>query len=274
MYQPYTYLIAWTDHNVFYYGVRWSSTIEGKTPEQDLWVDYFTSSKYVHEFREEHGEPDRIEVRKVFDSADRALEWEMKFLNKIKAIDNQNFLNQSCGNGVWKRRKGHNHSIKTRNKISRSLKGRKLSNETKRKLSEVRLGKKLGPFTEEHKANISKALKGRNNWWNDKVNKNKDKIEKTRQKHLGSKRTEKTRRRISESKKGLTPKNKGSIWIHNPLSSEQRMINKIDIDEYLKLGFKRGSGMSWYTSKVSGEHKQFFLGKTPDENWTKGRICK
>ena len=99
MYQPYTYLIAWTDHNVFYYGVRYSKKIENKLPDQDLWVDYFTSSKYVQEFREEHGEPDRIEIRRVFDSAKKARDWEEKFLRKINAKQRSEWLNFHNGNG-------------------------------------------------------------------------------------------------------------------------------------------------------------------------------
>lgn len=58
----YTYLIGWTKHDVWYYGRRTSKTA---TPD-DLWKTYFTSSKHVKEFREMHGDPDVIDVRKEF----------------------------------------------------------------------------------------------------------------------------------------------------------------------------------------------------------------
>ena len=47
----YTYLIGWTKYNIQYYGVRYA---KGCHPD-DLWKTYFTSSKYVKEFREKNG---------------------------------------------------------------------------------------------------------------------------------------------------------------------------------------------------------------------------
>ena len=38
----YTYYIKWTKQNTHYYGVRIANKTE---PENDLWVEYFTSSK-------------------------------------------------------------------------------------------------------------------------------------------------------------------------------------------------------------------------------------
>ena len=187
MYQPYTYLIEWTDHNVFYYGVRYNQKIRGKTPEQDLWVDYFTSSKYVQEFREEHGDPDRIEVRKVFDSADTARNWETKFLKRIRAVEKENWLNKTYSDGRWynsghseevrrkmsearknvseetrrkigEAAKGRKHSVETRKKISEANKRRKISEETLRKMSEAKKGRR---HSEDHKRKMSEAQKGR-----------------------------------------------------------------------------------------------------------------
>ena len=155
IYQPYTYLIAWTDHNVFYYGVRYNRKIRGKTPEQDLWNDYFTSSKYVKEFREEHGDPDRIEVRKVFKSSKQAIEWETKFLKRVRVIEKDNWLNQSYTDGRWC---NSGHSVETRRKLSEAAKGKKISEETRRKLSEASKDKK---HSEETRRKMSEAAKGR-----------------------------------------------------------------------------------------------------------------
>lgn len=45
----YTYLIGWSEYDIWYYGVRYA---KGCNPA-DLWVKYFTSSKFVREFREQ-----------------------------------------------------------------------------------------------------------------------------------------------------------------------------------------------------------------------------
>ena len=142
IYQPYTYLIAWTDRNVFYYGVRYSQQIKGKTPEQDLWNDYFTSSKYVKEFREEHGEPDRIEIRKVFQNSNTARNWEHKVLRRLNTEKKEHWLNNHDGSGIIKTNKTH------------------LSESHKRKISKAHKGKS---FSETHKAKISRSKKGKSN---------------------------------------------------------------------------------------------------------------
>jgi len=86
---PYTYLIAWTSLGKFYYGRR---TAKNCHPDE-FWIKYFTSSKEVKKMRENHGEPDRIEIRKIFDDAEKCKKWEYRFLKKIDAENNINFLN-------------------------------------------------------------------------------------------------------------------------------------------------------------------------------------
>lgn len=76
IYIPYTYLIGWSDLKKYYYGVRYA---KGCDPS-DLWVDYKTSSKVVHRIAEEHGDPDIMQIRKTFDNARDAREWEHKVL--------------------------------------------------------------------------------------------------------------------------------------------------------------------------------------------------
>lgn len=65
---------------------------------------------------------------------------------------------------------------------------------------------KIATRSEQFRRVHSEYQTGRSHPWQDKVNKNPEKIEKTRQKHLGSKRTEEQCKNISESLKG---KNKG-----------------------------------------------------------------
>lgn len=88
---PYTYLIGWSKHGKFYYGLRHGI---GCNPTE-LWETYFTSSKYVKEFEKLHGKPDIIEIRKTFDSKEKACLWEHKVLKRIKAKDRKDFLNQT-----------------------------------------------------------------------------------------------------------------------------------------------------------------------------------
>lgn len=49
---PYTYLIGWTEHNIWYYGVRYAI---GCNPKE-LFLSYFTSSEYVKDFIELNGQ--------------------------------------------------------------------------------------------------------------------------------------------------------------------------------------------------------------------------
>ena len=88
---PYVYLIGWTKLNRFYYGARWASSCD----PSDLWTTYFTSSKHVAKFRKEHGEPDLVQVRKVFDSADKCKAYEMKVLQRLGVLTKDKWLNKN-----------------------------------------------------------------------------------------------------------------------------------------------------------------------------------
>jgi hypothetical protein len=92
---PYTYLIGWTSHNKWYYGVRYSS----KCHPSDLWVTYFTSSKRVQEMREQCGEPDIIQVRKTFSTPKSAVLWEERVLKRMQVKSDDKFLNSHEGGG-------------------------------------------------------------------------------------------------------------------------------------------------------------------------------
>lgn len=87
----YTYLIGWSKHNKFYYGVRYSKNCH----PSDLWIKYFTSSKYVNDFRKEHGEPDIIQIRKTFSCVDKARNWETKVLKRMNVIKEEKWLNKT-----------------------------------------------------------------------------------------------------------------------------------------------------------------------------------
>lgn len=108
--KPYTYLIGWSSHNKWYYGVRYSK----KCSPSDLWNTYFTSSKHVHKFREKHGEPDIIQIRRLFDNCDKALNWEQNVLKKMHVKSDNKWLNNAIGKPSFS---GKKHSEETKQKM-------------------------------------------------------------------------------------------------------------------------------------------------------------
>ncbi len=93
---PYTYLIGWSSHQKYYYGVRYA---QGCSSE-DLWKTYFTSSRHVTEYRVKYGEPDIIKIRKIFKTKEQAVAWETKFLHKVRAHVNPIFINKTNNKAI------------------------------------------------------------------------------------------------------------------------------------------------------------------------------
>lgn len=100
----YTYLIGWSQQGKFYYGCQF-----GKNANPgNLWKTYFTSSRHVKAFRLEHGEPDIIEVRKIFGGDGTACRsWEERVLTKIMNRRDGMWLNRRATSGKWFTRPGH-----------------------------------------------------------------------------------------------------------------------------------------------------------------------
>lgn len=91
--KPYTYLIKFIPTDQVYYGVRWGNKV---SPEDDLWKKYFTSSKYVKELIDEYGsEWFEYEVRQVFESVDKARDWEERVLKRMKVTESNQWLNRT-----------------------------------------------------------------------------------------------------------------------------------------------------------------------------------
>ena len=180
---PYTYYIAWSKHNLHYYGVR----LRPKS-ENDLWVKYFTSSKYVKQTRKLLGEPDIIEIRKMFDNERKARIWECRVLIRLKVKYRIDWLNRCDGK--------YNGST--------------------------------SPKSEDHKRKISESNTGKIHHWQNKVNKNLDKIRKTAEKHKGMKRPESTKEKLKEAWKIRLIRqggaaNKGMKIYHNPNNISERI---------------------------------------------------
>lgn len=143
IYTPYTYLIGWTTHNKWYYGVRYAKNCN---PE-DLWNTYFTSSKYIKKFRETHGEPDIIQIRKKFTTVDKAILWEHTVLKRLKVNINEKWINKTY-NGCFTY-KGNKNTIpgskaganKTRGKTYEEISDKEIAEKRKNKCIET--GKKV-----------------------------------------------------------------------------------------------------------------------------------
>ena len=99
-YIPYTYLIGWSRHNLWYYGAQYGNSRKGTANPSNLWVTYFTSSKYVKNVRELYGEPDVVQVRKVFKTRAQTIEWESRVLQRLGAKGRIDFLNKHDSAGI------------------------------------------------------------------------------------------------------------------------------------------------------------------------------
>jgi len=166
IYKPYTYLIGWTKHNMWYYGVRYAKNCH----PNDFWKEYFTSSNYVKDFRKFHGEPDIIEIRKVFEDREDAIRWEQKVLLRMKVVKSNHWLNRMDKHNFYN--KGYTseyHKIS----VAKSNKNRVISKETREKLKNnaIEMNKNrniLGEnnpnygkrWSEEKKKDLSNKLKG------------------------------------------------------------------------------------------------------------------
>ena len=85
----YTYLIGWRHLDKWYYGVRFAKGCS----LDDLWTKYFTSSNRVKKYREMHGEPDVVMIRKVFPDKKSAQDWERRVLVRMKVVKSPRWLN-------------------------------------------------------------------------------------------------------------------------------------------------------------------------------------
>jgi hypothetical protein len=94
----YTYLVGWSKHGKFYYGAQWNKYAN----PDDLWTKYFTSSNRVKKFREQHGEPDVIQVRREFgENGGECRDWEERVLVRLKPNKGGTWLNTRVYNKGW-----------------------------------------------------------------------------------------------------------------------------------------------------------------------------
>lgn len=166
---PYTYLITHTPTNKKYYGVRFA---KGCSPS-DLWLTYFTSSKYVNQLIEEYGkESFKTQIRKIFTNVETARCWENKVLKRMAVTNRDDYLNKTnnLSRPPMYGLDNASSKLEVREKISKSLlkyyetnvsvrRGTYMSEEQKKLISISRRSRP--PASAETNAKISATLKGR-----------------------------------------------------------------------------------------------------------------
>jgi hypothetical protein len=160
IYQPYTYLIKWSSTGMKYYGVRYA---KGCNPEE-FWVSYFTSSDFVNQYVEKHGDPDVRIIRKKFNNPDQARLWESKVLKRLKVANRIDFLNKNEGSlhVNWKdpeikekHRKGLIKAMNTPETRARNSAAQKIAQNRPEQKEKISMSSKKLWADSEHAENMS-----------------------------------------------------------------------------------------------------------------------
>lgn len=112
---PYTYFLLNKVTGEKYYGVRYANNCN----PNELWVTYFSSSKYVKALIEKCGKDSfHYEIRKTFSSAAEARNWEERVLRKLDILNNDIWLNKNvCGKFLKEGPQSKEHIEKRASKI-------------------------------------------------------------------------------------------------------------------------------------------------------------
>lgn len=153
-YIPYTYLIGWSKINIWYYGVEMKNSKYKVANPSNLWTSYFTSSKLVKAARIKYGEPDVIQIRKIFATAEAAYRWEQTVLHRMKVLQKEEWINRCVyfNHATFK-----NDPLRTDRIVqSRKENGRPWhTEETKSKIAEQHRGKIMNITDEERQRRAS-----------------------------------------------------------------------------------------------------------------------
>jgi hypothetical protein len=198
--KPYTYLVKFKPTGKVYYGSRCQNATKfNRTPAEDFWNYYTTSSKNINNLIKEYGkESFEYEIRRTFDSVEEMADWETRVLTRCCVLERQDrWMN---GNVAGKK-------ILTEagaNRISSTHKDKPKTEEHKKNLSESQKGKsKINSKnnTLEYRSLMSKLKSGVNNPM------------------YGKGCTPERAANISAAKKGKPAKNKGTA-----MTEEQKAI--------------------------------------------------
>ena len=135
--KPYTYLVKHKATGKAYYGSRCQNATKfNRTPAEDFWKHYTTSSDNINNIIETEGKDAfDYEIRRTFDTVEEMINWEKRVLTRSRVLERQD---------IW---------------LNGNIAGKKILTEAgAKKISETHRDK---PKTEEHKKNLSLALKGK-----------------------------------------------------------------------------------------------------------------
>lgn len=219
-YLPYTYLIGWSKHNKWYYGVQTGKNCHPR----HLWSKYYTSSKIVKLFRKIHGEPDVIKVRRTFKDSKAAFEWEIKVLRRLSVISQDKWLNQrvvymdgsnSCKD--WMKTEAGKNLLREARQATRLKNPEKFVawNKGKTKQDHIRLQEA------SDRAKLHQK-QGRITCIGDHMR--------------GTSFTDTHRTNLSRAATQREP----LLWVTHPASEQNTRIRECDLDQYLSQGWKRG----------------------------------
>ena len=196
--KPYTYLVKFKPTGKVYYGSRCQNyTKFNRTPAEDFWNHYTTSSENINNLIDEHGKDAfEYEIRRTFESVEDMANWETRVLTRSRVLERQD---------RWMNGNVAGYKIVTEagaKKISETHKDRPKSEEHKKNLSLSQKGKPKNYIqTTEHRQLNSEANSGKNN------------------PRYGVEVLQSTRDKIGKANKGKVPSNKGT-----PMTEEQKAI--------------------------------------------------
>jgi hypothetical protein len=135
--KPYTYLVKFKPTGKVYYGSRCQNyTKFNRTPAEDFWNHYTTSSENINNLIEEYGKDAfEYEIRKTFESVEAMADWETRVLTRSRVLERQD---------RW---------------MNGNVAGKKILTEAGAKV--ISATHKDKPKTEDHKKNLSKSQKGK-----------------------------------------------------------------------------------------------------------------
>ena len=167
MYLAYTYLITNKITGQFYYGSRYRNIKFKRTPEEDFWIYYFTSSVRIKQLIGQYGK-DSFDISIIMQDKDYdKCYWAEQDLIK------ENIKNKLCLNGTYLDSEsneikfsmaGLSHSDKTKSKLSKSHQGKTFTNSHKENISVSNKGKHNIPCPEEQRKRQSELMSGRPPW--------------------------------------------------------------------------------------------------------------
>jgi hypothetical protein len=158
--KPYTYLVKHKTTGKVYYGSRCqNSTKFNRTPAEDFWNHYTTSSENINAIIEQEGKDAfDYEIRRTFNTVEEMANWETRVLVRSHVLERQD---------IWFNANIAGKKILTEagaKKISKTHKDKPKSDEHRKKIKLSNIGKNKGKMpTDEHRQKNSEAHKGEKN---------------------------------------------------------------------------------------------------------------